>query len=218
MEQNQYILTKCLLTSDKLGGFDAEFIDILPLVLEINLYESIYDMCVTGDISLLDDKSLFDEIDFSGTERLRLEIAGLDRDAEPIIQKTFIMDAIKKEGRATNSSAAYTFSLIEEHGILATTQKLRNSYRGSIDKIIQKIAVGYLNKNVDVSYLGETITIQNEIRVIIPNLNPNKAIKWLTSRATTKTGSPYFIWTTLHSLSINCSCIHALSKAALWTA
>ena len=198
MEQNQYILTKCLLTSDKLGGFNSEFIDILPLVLEINLYESIYDMCVTGDISLLDDKSLFDEINFSGTEKLRLEIAGLDRDAEPIIQKTFIMDAIKKEGRATNSSAAYTFSLIEEHGVLATTQKLRNSYRGSIDKIIQKIAAGYLNKNVDVSYLGDAITIQNEIRVIIPNLNPNKAIKWLTSRATTKTGSPYFIWTTLH--------------------
>ena len=78
MEQNQYILTKCLLTSDKLGGFNSEFIDILPLVLEINLYESIYDMCVTGDISLLDDKSLFDEINFSGTEKLRLEIAGLD--------------------------------------------------------------------------------------------------------------------------------------------
>ena len=109
MEQNQYILTKCLLTSDKLGGFDSEFIDILPLVLEINLYESIYDMCVTGDISLLDDKSLFDEINFSGTEKLRLEIAGLDRDAEPIIQKTFIMDAIKKEGRATNSSRIYFF-------------------------------------------------------------------------------------------------------------
>ena len=36
------------------------------------------------------------------------------------------------------------------------------------------------------------LTIQNEIRVIIPNLNPNKAIKWLMSRATTKTGSPYF--------------------------
>ena len=46
--------------------------------------------------------------------------------------------------------------------------------------------------------LGDATTIQNEIRVIIPNLNPNKAIKWLTSRATTKTGSPYFIWTTLH--------------------
>lgn len=198
MEQNQYILTRCLLSSDKLGGFDVESIDILALVLEINLYESIYDMCVTGEISLIDDKSLFDEIDFSGTERLRLEIAGLDRDAEPIIQKTFIMDSIKKESRATNSTAAYTFSLMEEHGILATTQKLRNSYRGSIDKIIQKIAVGYLNKNVDVSYLGDATTIQNEIRVIIPNLNPNKAIKWLTSRATTKTGSPYFIWTTLH--------------------
>ena len=198
MEQNQYIITKCHLSSDKLGGFDTNTIDIQALVLEINLYESIYSMCITGEISILDDKSLFDEINFTGTERLHLEIAGLDRDSEPVMQKIFVMDAIKQESRASNSQAAYTFSLIEEHGILATTRKLRNSYRGSLDDIIKKIAVGHLNKNVDISYLEDTITIQNEIRVIIPNLNPNKAIKWLTSRATTKTGSPYFIWTTLH--------------------
>ena len=80
MEQNQYIITKCHLSSDKLGGFDTNTIDIQALILEINLYESIYSMCITGEISIIDDKSLFDEINFTGTERLHLEIAGLDRD------------------------------------------------------------------------------------------------------------------------------------------
>jgi|TARA_B100000123_G_C25713006_1_gene420834 hypothetical protein len=216
MEQNQYIITKCHLSSDKLGGFDTNTIDIQALVLEINLYESIYSMCITGEISIIDDKSLFDEINFTGTERLHLEIAGLDRDSEPVMQKIFVMDAIKQESRASNSQAAYTFSLIEEHGILATTRKLRNSYRGSLDEIIKKIAVGHLNKNVDISYLEDTITIQNEIRVIIPNLNPNKAIKWLTSRATTKTGSPYFIWTTIHDDNFRFGNLDAMYTQEPW--
>ena len=64
----------------------------------------VYTLCgLTGDISIVDDKSLFDEINFTGTERLRLEIAGLDRDAEPMMQKTFIMESIKQESRASNS-------------------------------------------------------------------------------------------------------------------
>ena len=149
MEQNQYIITKCHLSSDKLGGFDTNTIDIQALILEINLYESIYSMCITGEISIIDDKSLFDEINFTGTERLHLEIAGLDRDSEPVMQKIFVMDAIKQESRASNSQAAYTFSLIEEHGILATTRKLRNSYRGSLDEIIKKIAI--MRRNIFIS-------------------------------------------------------------------
>ena len=50
----------------------------------------VYTVCViTGEISIIDDKSLFDEINFTGTERLHLEIAGLDRDSEPVMQKIF---------------------------------------------------------------------------------------------------------------------------------
>ena len=77
---------------------------------------------------------------------------------------------------------------MEEHGILATT-KIKNSYRGSIDKIIQKIAVGYLNKKL--TFLIWRCNYHTKWnKVITPNLNPNKPIKGM-SRATTKTISPY---------------------------
>ena len=94
---------------------------------------------------------MFDEINFTGTERLHLEIAGLDRDSEPMMQKILLWTQSNKSQEQV-IQAVYTFSLIEEHGILATTRKLRNSYRGSLDEIIKNIAVGHLNKNVDISY------------------------------------------------------------------
>ena len=139
MQQSQYIITEASLTADRLGGFETEFIDIRNLIIELSLYESIYDMCITGEITILDDKSLFDEIDFRGTEKLRIKIAGKDKDIEPVMEKTFILDSIKQENRGSNSQGVFTFSVIEEHGILATAQKLRNSYRGSISNIITKI-------------------------------------------------------------------------------
>ena len=42
-------------------------------------------------------ESLFDEINFQGNERLKIEIAGMDENAEPIITKTFIMGNILSE-------------------------------------------------------------------------------------------------------------------------
>ena len=216
MQQSQYIITEASLTADRLGGFETESIDIRNLIMELSLYESIYDMCITGEITILDDKSLFDEIDFRGTEKLRIKIAGKDKDIEPVMEKTFILDSIKQENRGSNSQGVFTFSVIEEHGILATAQKLRNSYRGSISNIITKIAISYLDKFVDTSYTGQLDAIQDSIRVIIPNLNPNKAIKWLTSRATTTTGSPYFIWSTIQDNNLRFGNLDVMYSQEPW--
>ena len=162
----------------------------------------IYEMCIYGEISILDDKGFFDKLNFQGTERLEITIASTTQSLEPAVQKVFLMNSIKKESKGSNSQTVYSFSLIEEHGVLSSTQKLRNSYRGSISDIIQRIAITYLKKNIDTSYTGELETVQNNLRVIIPNLNPIKSIKWLLSRMTTTTGSPYFVWSTVQDSNL----------------
>ena len=60
-----------------------------------------------------------------------------------------------------------------------------------------------LKKSVDISYQflsrrDRVDAIQDDIRVIIPNLSPINACKWLLSRATTQTGSPFFLWASIH--------------------
>ena len=95
------------------------------------------------------------------------------------------------------------FSLIDEHAYVSEVQRLRSSYRGTLSDIIAKISAQELDKDIDVSYTldaDEKIidSVQTEMRVIVPNLNPIDAMTWLLSRATTKTGSPFYLWSTVH--------------------
>ena len=59
------ILLDASITADRLGGFDVRFFNIKQQIVEINIYESIYTVGLTGNITIVDNKSLFDEINFS---------------------------------------------------------------------------------------------------------------------------------------------------------
>tara|TARA_B100001057_G_scaffold190156_1_gene190923 strand:+ start:6227 stop:7564 length:1338 start_codon:yes stop_codon:yes gene_type:complete len=197
-QPSQFQITKASFTADRIGGFETTFFDIKNQIVEINIYESIYNLALTGNITVVDDKALYDEVNFQGNERLRLELSGATVNAEPLMDKTFIMTGIETEDRAGDKQSVYTFSLLEEHAFISSAEKLRNSYRGTISQMVSNIALSQLKKSVDASYTGGIDSIQTAMRVIIPNLNPIKAIKWLMSRATTNTGSPFFLWASLH--------------------
>ena len=120
-----------------------------------------------------------------------------------MFEKTFIMTNIVKQLKGNDKSSIYVFDIIDEHGFISEAERLRGSYRGRIDDIVKRICLTQLNKSVDISYQflskkDRVDAIQDDIRVIIPNLSPINAIKWLLSRATTQTGSPFFLWASIH--------------------
>ena len=202
-KSQQFKLTKAHISADRFGGFDKKFFDVKNQVAEINIYESIEELSLTGTIAIVDDKSLYELINFNGTERIRLEMAGLGKDTDPVFEKTFIMTNIVKQLKGNDKSSIYVFDIIDEHGFISEAERLRGSYRGRIDDIVKRISLTQLNKSVDISYQflskkDRVDAIQDDIRVIIPNLSPINAIKWLLSRATTQTGSPFFLWASIH--------------------
>ena len=202
-KSQQFKLTKAHISADRFGGFDKKFFDVKNQVAEINIYESIEEPSLTGTIAIVDDKSLYELINFNGTERIKLEMAGLGKDTDPVFEKTFIMTNIVRQLKGNDKSSIYVFDIIDEHGFISEAERLRGSYRGRIDDIVKRISLTQLNKSVDISYQflskkDRVDAIQDDIRVIIPNLSPINAIKWLLSRATTQTGSPFFLWASIH--------------------
>jgi len=202
-KSQQFKLTKAHISADRFGGFDKKFFDVKNQVAEINIYESIEELSLTGTIAIVDDKSLYELINFNGTERIKLEMAGLGKDTDPVFEKTFIMTNIVRQLKGNDKSSIYVFDIIDEHGFISEAERLRGSYRGRIDDIVKRISLTQLNKSVDISYQflskkDRVDAIQDDIRVIIPNLSPINAIKWLLSRATTQTGSPFFLWASIH--------------------
>ena len=202
-KSQQFKLTKAHISADRFGGFDKKFFDVKNQVAEINIYESIEELSLTGTIAIVDDKSLYELINFNGTERIKLEMSGLGKDTDPVFEKTFIMTNIVKQLKGNDKSSIYVFDIIDEHGFISEAERLRGSYRGRIDDIVKRISLTQLNKSVDISYQflskkDRVDAVQDDIRVIVPNLSPINAIKWLLSRATTQTGSPFFLWASIH--------------------
>ena len=202
-KSSQFSITKCQITADRLGGFDKKFYDVKTQVIELNIFESLENAFLSGTISIIDDKGLYDIINFDGTERIKIEIAGMGKDVDPVFERTFIMTGIDNMVKAKDNASVFVFGLLDEHAYISEVQRLRNSYRGTLSDIIAKISAQSLDKDIDVSYTldaNEQIidSVQTEMRVIVPNLPPMQAMKWLLSRATTKTGSPFYLWSTVH--------------------
>jgi hypothetical protein len=212
----QFKITRCDITADRLGGFDGRFYDVRQNVLEINLYESLDKAYLTGSIVLLDDKSFFEKIRFRGTERIRIEIAGQD-ELTTIMKKTFMIvgidNAVKSNENAKSSMVS--LSLMEEHAYMSEHMSISRSFSGDLTSVIGSIFVNDLKRNIDLSYVQQSsnqfdFPVQENIKGIIPDLTPLDAVDWLLRRATTKNGSPFFAYASIHDDNIRFANLESL--------
>lgn len=209
--QQQFKIREAVIAADRFGGFEPEArtFDVKSIISEVTLYESLDKPYVTGNVVIVDDNGMFEGITFSGTEKLRMRIDGVqaDKTINPPGQdepRTYIMTGIEKMVKNENgNSSVYAFTIIDEHAFLSRSKKISKSYTGNIGDIVTRIARSELGKSVDKSYTfkdtaNEVRPVQENMKVIVPNLTPIEAIDWLTNRATTETGSPYFMWASIH--------------------
>lgn len=65
-KSQQYKIIEAAISAERMGGFNARFYDVRTSIIEINLFESLDKPYVTGNIAILDDKSLFEKIQLQG--------------------------------------------------------------------------------------------------------------------------------------------------------
>jgi len=207
-EQNQsqqFKITEASISADRLGGFDAVSYDIRTSISEFTVLENIDRPYLSGNVSILDDKGLFDKMNFNGTEILRIAIASVSNELDPIITRDFrlVQIDIQKKANDNGKSSMYLFKFVDELVFSSRLNKIRTSFKGTLSDVIIRTAAKYLKKNVDISYMttsqGVTKnTVQTNIKGIIPNMTPLQAIGWMIKRATTPTGSPFYCWASIH--------------------
>ena len=59
-QSSQFSITKCQISADRFGGFDRQFFDVKANVIDLNIYESLENPYLSGTISIIDDKGLYD--------------------------------------------------------------------------------------------------------------------------------------------------------------
>lgn len=222
-QSQQYKITKATITADRLGGLDGNKLDVRTSIAELNIFESLDKPYLTGTILILDDKALFDKMNFQGTERLSLDMASVDNDLDTVFSRTFIMTGIEDSVKSNDNgkSSIYSFTLIDEHAFLSALTKISKSFNGRIDEIMIKLLATEMKLDIDTSYLALpngsiADPVQTNMRGIVPNLSPIDAIKWLCNRATTVTGSPFFVYASMHDNNLRLGNLDSMLSQKAW--
>ena len=170
------------------------FVDIKRLISSFQIFEHIEKPYLTAEVLFADTSNLVQDIDFQGGEKLTLEIAQSEERNEGLfIEKEFLIDRIETVSRADEVTDAVILHCIEYHVFKSSLQNISRSYIGSSGSMISKISTEYLER--DVMVLGDELN--TDMKVIVPNLNPLEACRWLTKRSLSQDGMPYYFYSVL---------------------
>ena len=194
--QQRYSIKEALISGDRL---DKDF-NVASFISELNIYEDINKPYLTGKIALMDDGGLLSNIiNFKGSETLTLTIAGIQDSFE--FSHSFLMESIEQLIKVNEKTEVYVIRLIDKYAYFDSAIKLSRAYKGKLEDIVTAILVGELDKTVDRSYIGD-LSLQPEMKILVPYLSPIKTCQWLINRATTVNGSPYYLYASLYDENI----------------
>lgn len=197
----------------KSNMFDTEF-DIRNSIIELDIYENLAVPYLTGRIMFTDTNSFFNNINFTGTEILEIQIENLELGRTALL-KEFVMTKIETSERVNDTTEVFVFELIEKHGFDSMAEKISKAYTGNPLTIISHILADFTDKTLDKELL-DTDPIQEEMRVIIPYLQPLHAIEWIKDRATSVSGYPFFVFASMKSDNILVNSLENIITTTPW--
>ena len=186
-----YELERAIITSPQFN--DGATLDIKNVITDIEIFEHLDKPYLTGNIILVDDNNIYNNVNFSGSEKISLRFRLPDADATPI-DKDFIIEKTIKNARGNDKQSAILFHIVEQHAFDSTIINVNKAYTGKPVEIIQKIITDNLGKEFSTPII---LDAQEPMKVLIPNLTPLQAATWIRDRATTIDGVPFYFFATL---------------------
>lgn len=195
-----YVLESAVVTSIKFNA-GAE-VELKNVITDLEIYEHIDKPYLTGNLIVVDDSSLYNNVSFSGSEKLTIKIS---LNGEKTITKSFIIEKTVKNARGNDRSSAVLFHLVEDHGFESTVRNVNKAYSGKPVDVVKKIMTDNLGKEFSDTAIDDA---QEPIKVLVPNMTPIAAARWVMNRATTLNGTPYYLFSTfanekLHVISLD---------------
>lgn len=184
---SDYTLVSVLLQSERLNT-DVE---LRENVTDIDIFEHLDKPYLTGQVLFLDNEYVLEQIDILGAERLSITVQSMRQDTQAITKTFYIAKVLNTEKTGDNIQTV-AFHLIEDIGYISNLTNVNRHYSGKSSLIAEKICSNFLGKE-----LAHGSTDKQSMSVIIPNLNPTEALKWIANRATTNDGYPFYVYSTL---------------------
>ena len=188
-------LNAIILQSHQGDGYDsaskkrvAGGVNILSLVTELNIYESIDKAAVTGSLVVTDAQNLIGNLPIQGTERImfKLSTPGTDKpehiiDASELTGHPFYVYKISDRREIKSGTLLYIIHFGSREFMRNLRVKVSKAYSGKIDLIVRKILSD--KDGLDTRKKVYFQPTRNSDKIVIPNLPPFQAVSLLTRRA-----------------------------------
>jgi hypothetical protein len=178
--EKSYVLQKLIISSS-----NGEGINIYPQMIELSIFEDIYNCTISGHILMSDSQDLFNRIPLSGFEFITITVGKPGSSREIIFDKIFRI--YKMTGgevkAATTSNQTYMLHFCSEENVISASRRISKSYRGKrTSDIVRDILVNQLAVSSK-KLLSQNIESSAGLHdIIIPYMNPLAAITWLAAR------------------------------------
>ena len=170
-------------------------IDIKKVVIELNIYESIYKNALTGSIVIGDSQNLVGKLELNGTERISFKLftpGAEDAPTERNVNRS-ILDASVETGHPFHvykisdrqqinpSTSVYTLHFGSREFMRNMRTKVSQAYEGPLDTTVAKIVLdeNYLDTKKELSFEPTG----NAHKIVIPNMRPYDAINMIAKRS-----------------------------------
>ena len=164
-------------------------VDIKNIMIELNIYESIYKNAVTGSIVIADEGNQIARMSIQGLERIafHLKTPGVSYGKKDVVDASeetgspFHIYKISDRKQATPGLTHYTLHFASREFMRNIRTKVSQSYDGKYDQAVRNIMSDkdYLDSRKKLHY--ESTGNQNKI--VIPNLSPFDAINMIANRS-----------------------------------
>ena len=147
-EPNSYRLISCVISNN-----EGRQWDVTDQIDSFEITESIYQMFITGSATFVENNNVFNRINFTGQEYIRLHFSGIkgmgeERDEEEQVNQIYRIYSIPAYARDTQtdlSKVLYSVQFCSPLLYEARTKRLSQHFTGTNGQIIDKICTEHLN-------------------------------------------------------------------------
>lgn len=207
--KSSFNVIEAVIIFNRVDGSQLE-VDIVSNLIEFKTFEHISKCYVDANITFIDDFGMRDTLSVQGTERIKITIGNPEDDSSTFFEKYFFFLKVTDTKKLNEKSELVSVDLVEEHVYVDSIKNISKSFTETIETTIANIAQTQLGKTV--KELNLEGSAQGIRKIIIPYLSPLEAINWILTRATTRTGGPLYLRSSLFSNDLFLSDLDSLLK------
>ena len=114
-------------------------LDIKPLLLELNIYESIFSPNITGSLTIADTTNHLQNVPFKGQEELEFKFGIPDNEQIDFTRHRVRVTKVSNVNRVEERQQVYTLNFTSKETVTDLRTPLNKIYKGTADQIIQDV-------------------------------------------------------------------------------